>query len=323
MDDILITGNNTTFLKNFVSKLNTLFSLKDLGPVYYFLGLEITRSNGVFCLSQSKYIVDLLTKFGLQDCAPVDTPMVTGKQFSKADGIPLKDVTLYRRMVGSLQYLLTTRPEIAFAVNKLSQFLAAPTDVHFQAVKRVFRYLKGTHDLGLHLRPCKKLQLITYTDADWATNVDDRKSSGGFCVFLGDSLISWSSRKQRVVSRSSTESEYRALVDGAAEVCWLASLLKELGFSPSQPCVMKCDNLSARALTSNPVQHSRSKHIEIDVHFVHDLVLSGFLEIQHVSSSSQIADCLRKALTYSQFAAFRDKLGLFITPSRLRGPVKT
>lgn len=323
VDDILITGNNQTFLSDFVQKLNTFFSLKDLGSVYYFLGIEICRTSEGFHLSQSKYIVDLLTRFGLKDCATVDTPMVTGKQFSKNIGVPLGDPTLYRRMVGSLQYLLTTRPEIAFAVNKLSQFLAGPTDIHLQAVKRVFRYLKGTHHIGLHLKPCKQLQLTTYTDADWATNIDDRKSSAGFCVFLGDSLISWSSRKQRVVSRSSTESEYRSLADGAAEVRWIASLFSELGFSLRQPCVMKCDNLSARALASNPVQHCRSKHIEIDIHFVRDLVLSGFLDIQHVSSSSQIADCLTKALSFPQFALFRNKLGLSITPSRLRGALKT
>lgn len=114
--------------------------------------------------------------------------------------------------------MLNTRPDVAFAVNKLSQFLSAPTDVHLQGVKRIFRYLKGTHYLGLHLQPCPNFQLVTYTDADWATNPDDRKSSAGFCIFLGDSLVSWSSRKQRVVSRSSTESEYRALADGAAEI---------------------------------------------------------------------------------------------------------
>lgn len=218
VDDILITGNNSIFFKTFVQRLNQLFSLIDLGPAFYFLGVEICKNSKGLFLSQSKYTLDLLKRFGMMDCAPVSTPMVTGKQYSKQDGIPMTGPYLYRQAIGSLQYLTTTRPDIAYSVNKLSQFLSSPTDVHFQGVKRIFRYLKGTHHLALHIKPCKSLSLTAFTDADWATDVDDRRSTAGICVFLGDTLISWASRKQKVVSRSSTESEYRALADGAAEL---------------------------------------------------------------------------------------------------------
>ena len=144
----------------------------------------------------------------------------------------------------------------------------------------------------------------------------------GYCVYLGNSLISWASRKQKVVSRSSTESEYRALADGAAEIRWIHSLLTELGLTVKQPSLIWCDNVSAKALSANPVQHARSKHIEIDLHFVRDMVLSGFLNVRYIPSSQQIADCLTKALSPPQHMYFRHKLGLCITPPRLRGNVK-
>jgi len=249
--------------------------------------------------------------------------MVTGRKFTKEGGVPMKDPTLFRQAIGSLQYLTNTRPDIAYSVNKLSQFLSAPTDEHYQGVKRIFRYLKGSLDYGLMIKSFKSPQFTAFTDADWATDLDDRKSMAGLCVYLGDTLVSWGSRKQRVVSRSSTESEYRALADGVAEIKWLLSLLSELGLVAQQPSMIWCDNLSARALAANPVQHARSKHIEIDVHFIRDMILSGDLTVSYVPSSYQIADCFTKALTHPLFQQHRSKLGLAPAPSRLRGNVRT
>ena len=163
------------------------------------------------------------------------------------------------------------------------------------------------------------MYLTAFTDADWATDVDDRKSTGGCCVYLGDTLISWASRKQSVVSRSSTESEYRSLADGAAEIKWLMSLLSELGLYIKEPTVIWCDNTSAGALAANPVHHRRSKHIDIDLHFIRDMVQSGAISVQYIPSSKQIADVFTKALSQPQFSSLCVKLGLAITPSRLRG----
>lgn len=164
---------------------------------------------------------------------------------------------------------------------------------------------------------------MAITDADWATDTNDRRSMGGMCTYLGDTLLSWSLRKQKVVSRSSAESEYRALADSVAEVRWIVSLLTELGIHLKQPSMIWCDNLSAKALATNPVQHARSKHIEIDVHFVRDMILAGEIDVSYVPSSLQVADCFTKALTQTHFENNRDKLGLSTATLRLKGRVKT
>ncbi|XP_062086862.1 uncharacterized mitochondrial protein AtMg00810-like [Humulus lupulus] len=153
---------------------------------------------------------------------------VMGKNMSISDGLALDNPTVYRSLIGALQYLCYTQPDICFAVNKLSQFLKAPTTVHWGAAKRILRYLKGTVHNGLRIGCNERLMITGYSDADWACCVDDRRSVGGYCVYLGDTLISWSSKKQQVVSRSSTESEYRALAQVVAKITWVESLLREI-----------------------------------------------------------------------------------------------
>ncbi|PNY02796.1 copia protein (gag-int-pol protein), partial [Trifolium pratense] len=216
VDDIIVTGSNTKFLETFIKQLNTVFSLKDLGHLHYFLGIEVQRNASGMYLKQSKYIGDLLKKFKMEKASACPTPMITGRQFTN-EGEPMAEPTMYRQAIGALQYLTNTRPDIAFAVNKLSQYMSSPTTDHWQGIKRILRYLQGTINFCLHIKPSTDLDIAGFSDADWATSIDDRKSMAGRCVFLGESLISWSSRKQRVVSRSSTESEYRALADLAAE----------------------------------------------------------------------------------------------------------
>lgn len=153
--------------------------------------------------------------------------------------------------------------------------MSSPTMEHWQGIKRIFRYLQGTIDHCLHIKPSTDLDITGFSDADWATSIDDRKSIAWHCVFLGETLVSWSSRKQKVVSRSSTESEYRALADLAAEITWTCSLMQELKLPQLRNPILWCDNLSAKALASNPVMHARTKHIEIDVHYIRDKVLQN------------------------------------------------
>jgi hypothetical protein len=249
----------------------------------------------------------------MENASPCPTPMITGRHFT-VEGEKLKDPTVFRQAIGGLQYLTHTRPDIAFPVNKLSQYMSSPTTDHWQGIKRILRYLQGTINYCLHIKPSTDLDITGFSDADWATSIDDRKSMAGQCVFLGETLISWSSRKQKVVSRSSTESEYKALADLAAEIAWIRSLLSELKLPLPRKPILWCDNLSAKALASNPVLHARSKHIEIDVHYIRDQVLQNEVVVAYVPTTDQIADCLTKPLSHTRFSQLRVKLGVINSP---------
>nr|XP_048323011.1 uncharacterized mitochondrial protein AtMg00810-like [Ziziphus jujuba var. spinosa] len=319
VDDILITGSSLCLINKFVFQLNKTFSLKDLGSVFYFLGIEVIRDVNGMHLSQTRYIEDLLQRIGMADCSISPTPTSIGIQLNKTVGSAFKNVFMYRSTIGALQYLTLTRPELAFIVNKLIQFMHVPTDMHWSACKRVLRYLQGTKTFGLQIRPSCDITISGYIDADWASNVDDRRSIGNYCIFLGQNLVSWSSRKQHVVAYSSTESEYRSLANGAAEVLWLQSLLNELQVELNRVPVIWCDNVGVGYLAKNPLHHQRTKHIEIDVHFVCDTVIQKKLEVRYVPSSEQIADVLTKVLPSSQFLLLQSKLNLKASPFCLRG----
>jgi histone deacetylase 1/2 len=202
---------------------------------------------------------------------------------------------------------------LAFAVNKTCQFLQQPTDVHWAAVKRVLRYIRGTLELGISIRPSASLDLSAYSDADWAGCPDDRRSTGGFAVYLGPNLVSWSARKQPTVSRSSTEAEYKAIANATAEVTWIQSLLKELGLKHGRAPTLWCDNLGATFLTANPMFHARTKHIEIDFHFVREKVSAGALQVRFISSADQIADIFTKALPRDAFVRLKYDLNLCLS----------
>uniref|UniRef100_A0A2N9HY79 Reverse transcriptase Ty1/copia-type domain-containing protein n=1 Tax=Fagus sylvatica TaxID=28930 RepID=A0A2N9HY79_FAGSY len=216
------------------------FEMKDLGPLSYFLGLEVSSSSDGYYLTQAKYTSDLISRAGITDSKIVDTPIEYNNRLNTHDGEPLPDATLYRQLVGSLVYLTVTRPDISYAVHIVSQFMAAPRSLHYAAVLRILRYLKGTLFHGLHFSSQSSLTLQAYSDADWAGDPTDRRSTTGYCFLLGDSLISWRSKKQSVVARSSTEAEYRALADTTAELLWLRWLLQDLGIDCSTAVPIHC-----------------------------------------------------------------------------------
>ncbi|XP_019172669.1 PREDICTED: uncharacterized protein LOC109168070 [Ipomoea nil] len=241
-------------------------------------------------------MTDLLNRSGMVDCKPLTTPASVSQPVTPSDQ-PYENPTQYRCIVGALQYLTITRPDLAYAVNRLCQFMHSPTIDHWAMVKRVLRYIKGTLDYGLHLVASPTSTIHAYSDSGWAGCPIDRKSTSGYVVFLGSNLVSWLSRKQRTVARLSTEAEYKALADVAAEVTWVVSLLRELGLHAGQPSNLWCDNLGATYLCANPVFHARTKRVEIDYHFVRDKVDSGDFVVNFVSTKDQLADILTKPLT--------------------------
>jgi hypothetical protein len=316
VDDIIITGSCSRAVNILMIKLRDSFAVKDLGKLSYFLGVEVTSTPGGIALTQVKYASDILRRVNMYNWKDIGTPMSSTEKLSKFSGTVLdEDMAFnYRSTVGALQYLCLTRPDISFAVNRVCQFLASPTDVHWSAVKRILRYVKGTINLGLQFQRSLSTELSVYTDADWAGCPDDRRSTGGYAVFYGPNLVSWSSRKQPTVSRSSTEAEYKAIANGTSEVTWLQTVLRELGVFQAQAPTLWCDNLGATFLTANPMFHARMKHIEIDFHFVREKVAAGTLKVQFISSRDQLADIFTKALNRDAFD--RLKYGLCLASTR-------
>jgi histone deacetylase 1/2 len=312
VNDNIVTSSSSEAVAALLSDLKKNFAHKDLGDLHYYLSIEVTKVKNGLLLSQSKYAQDILARVGMSSCKPSTTPLSATEKLSKIDGQVLgpKDNTKYRSIVGALQYLTLIRPDLAFAVNKVCQFLHMPTTVHWTTVKRILRYVKFTVDMSLNIQRSNSRLISAFTDADWARSIDDRRSTGGFAVFLGPNIVSWSARKQVTVSRSSTEAEYKAMANAAVEIIWLESLLRELGVRLPHPPCLWCDNLGATYLSANPVFHARAKHIEIDFHFVRERVRSKQLQVRFVSSRDQLADGFTKSLPTHKFEAFRDNLNL-------------
>ncbi|XP_066384529.1 uncharacterized mitochondrial protein AtMg00810-like [Miscanthus floridulus] len=213
VDDMILSASTTALLQHIITWLHDAFAVKDMGPVRHFLGINVQRTPTGFFLSQSSYVEDLLERAGMANCKPVDTPADAKPKTSAADGKLIDDVTTYRSITGALQYLTITRPDIAYAMQQVCLHMHAPRDVHQTMLKRILWYIKGTTTLGVQLRTASTPTITAYSDADWAGCPDTRRSTSGFCIFFGNSLVSWSSKRQNTVSRSSAEAEYRAIAN--------------------------------------------------------------------------------------------------------------
>ena len=277
VDDLIIAGSSHEAVVNLKQYLNSCFHMKDLGKLKYFLGIEVAHSPAVLFLSQRKYALDLLTEAGMLGCKPIDTPMEQNHRLASAEGNPYSNHEKYRRIMGRLVYLSVTRPELSYAVHTLAQFLGCPQVCHWEAAIRVLRYLKGSPGQGIVLRPMKDMCLTAFCDSDWAACPLTRRSLSDYLVFLGRSLVSWKTKKQPTVSRSSAEAEYRSMAVTTCELKWLKSLLSSLGILHSRPMHLYCDSQSALHIVRNPVFHERTKHIGADCHFVSDELISGIL----------------------------------------------
>ncbi|XP_058776634.1 uncharacterized mitochondrial protein AtMg00810-like [Vicia villosa] len=290
VDDIILASTSLSEFQRIKTILDSHFKIKDLGVLKYFLGLEVAHSKSGITISQRKYCLDLLNDSGLLGSKPASTPLDPSIKLHQDNGKPFEDVAAYRRLIGRLLYLNTTRPDITFATQQLSQFLHAPTMTHFNAACRVIRYLKHNPGRGLLFPRDSEIQLLGYSDSDWAGCIDSRKSISGYCFFLGSSLISWRAKKQQTISRSSSEAEYRALSTATCELQWLLHLFRDLEVTSTRQPVLYCDSQSAIHIASNPVFHERTKHLDIDCHLVREKVQQGTLRLLQIPSQEQLAD---------------------------------
>ncbi|WJX63250.1 hypothetical protein P8452_48162 [Trifolium repens] len=289
VDDIILAGNSLDEFQRIKQLLDTQFKIKDLGQLKYFLGIEVAHSKVGITICQRKYCLDLLHDTCLLGAKPAKTPLDNSVKLHQDTTQPYKDIAGYRRLVGKLLYLTTTRPDIAFVTQQLSQFLSSPTQTHYDTACRVVRYLKGSPGRGLLFRRDAQLQLLGFTDADWAGCLDTRRSTSGYCFFLGSSLISWRAKKQHT---------------------WLVYLLTDLNVQCVKPPVLYCDNQSALHIAANPVFHERTKHLEIDYHFVREKLQQGVFKLLPIHTKSQLADFFTKALPPKAFLGFISKLNM-------------
>ena len=308
VDDIVLMGDDTIEMTRVKEKLAVDFEIKDLGSMRYFLGMEVARSKNGIVVSQQKYILDLLKETGMSGCRPADTPMDPNAKLWGEGSVPV-DTGRYQRLVGKLIYLSHTRPDIAFSVSVVSQFMNSPSEEHLEAVYRILRYL-GNPGKGLLFKKTSERNVFIFTDADWAGSVTDRRSTSGYCTYVWGNLVTWRSKKQGVVARSSAEAEFRAMAQGICEGLWIHRLLEELKMKIELPLKLYSDSKAAISIAHNPAQHDRTKHIEIDRHFIKEKLDAGIICLPFVTSSQQTADILTKSLARPTFEHLIDKLGM-------------
>jgi hypothetical protein len=285
------------------------FEMSMIGELTYFLGMQVKQTSEWIFISQAKYAKDLVKQFDLDGKSHARTPMSTNVKISADLTSKQVDPTLYRSMIGSLLYLTASRPDIAFSVGVCARFQANPKESYLTAVKRIIRYVNATVNYGICFSKETNLVLTGYSDADWAGNADDRKSTSGGCFYVGTNVVAWMSRKQDSISLSIAEAKYIASGSCCTQLLWMKKLLCDYGFT-QDTMVIHCDNTSAINISKNPIQHSRTKHIDIQHHFIRDLVESREVALMFIPTENQLADILTKPLDGSRFESLRKAIGI-------------
>lgn len=309
VDDLIFTGNDELLCAEFKSSMQKEFEMTDMGKMKFFLGVEVHQSNSGIHICQKKYAKEVLERFHMWDCNSVKNPIVPGTIITK-EGNRGADATVYKQLVGCLMYLTVTRPDLMFVVCLIARFMADPKEEHMLIAKRVLRYLKGTFDYGVFYGRSSNTNLLGYTDSDYARDMEDRKSTSGYVFMLNGAAICWSSRKQDIVTLSSTEAEYVAATSAACHYVWLKGMLQELEIVNEEGIDIMCDNSSAIKLSRNPVMHRRTKHIDVRYHYLRNLVNEGVLKLVFCGTNDQVADIMTKPIKLDQYEKLRYRLGV-------------
>jgi hypothetical protein len=306
VDDMLIVCNSIPEAQKLKERLKLQYALKDMGELRYFLGIEVKRCRTTrrLFLSQRKYTGDILERFGMMDCKPVFTPMNPGEPLSAqqspqtaAERDEMESYP-YRAVVGSLMYLMvTTRPDLAYAVSMVSRYMDNPGMAHWRAAKWILRYLKGTQDYCLTFTGSDPEALYGYSDSDWAGDLDERKSTYGFIFFLAGNAVMWASKRQKSVALSSTEAEFIGASEATRELLWLRKVAKALGVHQDTPLILHEDNQGAISLAKEESHKRRTKHLDVRYHFVRQCVQSGLVQLVYCRTEEMVADFLTKAVS--------------------------
>ncbi|KAJ0515275.1 putative RNA-directed DNA polymerase [Helianthus annuus] len=310
VDDLIVTGSNESEILEFKEKMKRLFEMSDLGLLTYYLGIEVSQKENEIIICQEGYAKRILEAAGMQNCNSAKCPMEFKLKLCKDDSGKPTDATKYRSIIGSLRYLINTRPDLSYSVGALSKYLQNPKESHYAALKQVLRYLKGTVSHGLKYNRGGDGKLVGYSDSSHGTDLDDRRGTTGMVFYYAGKLITWASQKQQTVALSSCEAEFLAATSAACQGLWLRSLISELSGEKAQKVKLLVDNESAIALMKNSVFHGRSKHIDIKFHFIRECVERDQIGVEHVSGDLQKADMLTKALAKIKFAEMRELVGV-------------
>jgi hypothetical protein len=309
VDDIVFGGMSSQMVQHFVHQMQSEFEMSLVGELTHFLGLQVKQMEDTIFISQSRYAKNIVKKFGMENASHKRTTAATHLKLTKDEQGVNVDQGMYRSMIGSLLYLTASRPDITFAFGVCAKYQAEPKMSHLTQVKRILKYVNGTSDYGILYSHCESHILVGYCDADWAGSADDEKSTSGGCFFLGSNLISWFSKKQNCVSLSTAEAEYIAAGSSCSQLLWMKQMLSEYNVE-QDVMTLYCDNLSAINISKNPIQHSRTKYIDIRHHFIRDLVEENVVTLEHVATDEQLADIFTKALDANKFEMLRGKLGI-------------
>ena len=314
VDDVLVTGSSINLIAQTKNDLKMRFEMTDSGKCKFILGIELVdEPDGGVTMCQRRYIDDILKRFGMNDCKAVMCPTDISSRLVPSDAATKVDAP-FREAVGALMHLMTaTRPDIAYAVGYVSRFMENPQQEHWIAVKRIFRYLQGTKEHGIRYQPSDEINFRGYSDADWAGDHFDRKSTSGYAFVLLGGPISWGSKKQSSVSLSTSEAEYIALSLAIQEGKWIHRLLCEIlkAANESGPeLVILEDNQSCIKMTKNPVNHGRAKHIDIKYHHIRDEVKRGEVKLEYCETSAMLADIMTKGLSGPRHKGMTAALGI-------------